>query len=66
MSKPRPRQQQHVVQILCVHPPFGAPTQLAWQCTTCGDHEVFTGPGSLKSAWTTARVHVHLWGGEIA
>lgn len=66
MSKPRTRQQQHVVQILCVHPPFGAPTQLAWQCTTCGDHEVFTGHGSLKSAWTTAQMHVHLWGGEIA
>ena len=66
MSKSRTRQQQHVVQILGARPPYGAPVQHAWQCTTCGDHEVFTGHGSLKSAWTTAQMHVHLWGGEIA
>ena len=65
MSKSRTRQQQHVIQILGARPPYGAPVQHGWQCT-CGDHEVFSGHGSLKSAWTAAQMHVHLWGGEIA
>ena len=58
--------QRHVVNIITVRLRLGGPAQHAWQCTTCGDHEVFTGHGSLKSAWTTAQMHVHLWGGEIA
>ena len=66
MTRPRTRQQQHVVQILTARPPFGGPAQYAWQCTTSAAHEVYTGHGSLKSAWTTAQMHVHLWGGEIA
>ena len=61
----RNRQQQHVIQILGARSPFGGVVEHGWQCT-CGDHEVFTGHGSLKSAWTTAQMHVHLWGGEIA
>ena len=64
--KPRTPSQQHTVQILGARPPCGAPVQHAWQCITCGDHEVFTGHGSLKSAWTTAQMHAYLWGGEIA
>lgn len=61
----RTKQQHHIVQILGARPPYGAPAQHAWQCT-CGDSEVFTGYGSLKSAWTTAQMHVHLWRGVIA
>ena len=61
----RNRQQQHVIQILGPRSPFGGIVEHGWQCT-CGDHEVFAGHGSLKSAWTTAQMHVRLWGGEIA
>ena len=57
--------QQHVVNILTVRPPFGGPSQYAWQCT-CGDHEVFSGACSLRSAWTTAQMHAKIWRGVIA
>ena len=62
----RTKQQHHIVQILGARPPYGAPVQHAWQCTTCGDHEVFSGCGSLQSAWVTAQMHISLWGGTIA
>ena len=65
MSKPRTRQQQHVVQILTVRPSLGGPTQHAWRCT-CGDNQAFSGPLSMSSTWTSAQMHAYLWGGEIA
>ena len=64
MTKPRTRQQQHVVQILGARPPYGAPVQHGWQCT-CGDHETYLGSTSATRAWETARMHCMLQGGTI-
>ena len=50
---------------LTARPPFGGPAQYAWRCT-CGDSQAFSGPLSLSSTWTSAQMHVHLRGGEIA
>ena len=57
--------QHHVVNILTSRPPFGGTVEHGWQCT-CGDHEVFSGAYSIRSAWTTAQMHIRLWGGVIA
>ena len=65
MTRPRTRQQQHVVQILWAKPPGGAPVQHGWQCT-CGDSQAFSGPLSISSAWTSAQMHAYLWGGVVA
>ena len=65
MTRPRTRQQQHVVRILGARPPFGGTVEHGWQCT-CGDHEVFSGACSLRSAWTTAQMHAKIWRGVIA
>ena len=65
MTRSRTRQQQHVIQILGARPPFGGIVEHGWQCT-CGDHEVFSGACSLRSAWTTAQMHAKIWRGVIA
>ena len=65
MTRPRTRQQQHVVNILAARPPFGGPAQYAWRCT-CGDSQAFSGPLSISSMWTSAQMHAYLWGGSIA
>lgn len=65
MTRPSTRQQHHAVQILGARPPGGGPVEHGWQCT-CGDHEVFIGSTSLRSAWTTAQMHAKIWRGVIA
>ena len=62
---PKPKTDEHVINLLQSQPPYGVPVQHGWQCT-CGDHEVFTGACSIRSAWTTAQMHAKIWRGMIA
>ena len=62
---PKPKTDEHVINLLQSQPPYRAPVQHGWQCT-CGDHEVFTGACSIRSAWTTAQMHAKIWRGVIA
>ena len=63
---PKPKTDEHVINLLTSQPPYLGLWEYAWWCCTCGDTEMFRGEGAVMKAWVTAERHAKIWGGRIA
>ena len=62
---PKPKTDEHVINLLQSQPPYRGLWEYAW-CCTCGDTETFRGEGAATKTWVTAERHAKIWGGRIA
>ena len=62
---PKPKTDEHVINLLRSQQPYRGLWEYAW-CCTCGDTETFRGEDAVMKAWVTAERHAKIWGGRIA